>query len=145
MKIYVVAGRYLRTQDDARKHARDAGVPFNPDKDFDDVPVSPAADLVAYLNDLVEGLVSGGTLPTPVVDNVVPLHSSVMVDEAFEGLPITHQLTLTALALENARAEIVRLTEGQRGGVVRHAGLTPAESEYLGEIAATDDDADEFV
>ena len=143
MKIYIVAGRYLRTQDDAKKHARDAGVPFNPDKDFDDVPVSPAADLVDYLNDLVSGLVSGGTIPAPASN------PSVTVDEAFEGLPITHQLTLTALALENARAEIVRLTEAQRG--TSRPALSPEDQRVAAAIMSVgvtfpeDIDADEFV
>lgn len=142
MKIYVVAGRYLRTQDEAKARAKELAAPFNPTSDFDEVPTD-AKGLIAYLNDLVEGLFSGGTVPVPATDNVVPLHNSVMVDEAFEGLPITHQLTLTALALENARAEIVRLTEGQRGGITHYAGMTPAEDEFLAGTA--DVDADEFV
>lgn len=139
MKIYCVAGRYLRTQDEAKARAKEQGIVFSPATDIDDVPTD-AKGLIAYLNELVEGLSVYTPSPAPPVLAAAapePLHS-VMVDEAFEGLPITHQLTLTALALENARAEIVRLTEHG----LRTSPPVPM-SGHLGTVA--EDEAEDFI
>lgn len=135
MKLYVLGGRYLRTQDDAKARAKELGLAFAPATDADEVPTD-ARGLAGYLNDLVEGLTSGGTPPVPAALDV-PLHTGVMIDEAFEGLPITHQLTLTCLALENARTRIIELED---------RGDTPPpliEEDFIDGL--DDDDADEFI
>ena len=49
MKLYPVAGRYCRTQDDAKTRAKEVGVKFNPEIDFTDVPTKQA-ELADYLN-----------------------------------------------------------------------------------------------
>lgn len=137
MKIYCVAGRYLRTQDEAKARAKEKGITFSPATDIDDVPTD-AKGLIAYLNELVEGLSVYNPSPAPpalATSTPEPLHS-VMVDEAFEGLPITHQLTLTALALENARSRIVELETGQRGGFDTYKGYAELTVE---------DDAEDFI
>jgi len=135
VKIYCVGGRYLRTQDEAKARARELGIAFSSVTDIDDVPTD-AKGLIAYLNELVEGLsVYSPTPPVLAASAPEPLHS-VMIDEAFEGLPITHQLTLTALALENARSRIVELETGQRGGFDTYKGYAELTVE---------DDAEDFI
>ena len=138
MKIYCVGGRYLRTQDEAKARAKELGVQFMPASDIDDVPTD-AKGLIAYLNELVEGLSVYRPSPVLAASAPEPLHS-VAVDEAFEGLPITHQLTLTALALENARAEIVRLTERGSAAVSRYDHYAEELMEDL-----NSDDAEDFI
>jgi len=138
MKIYCVAGRYLRTQDEAKARAKEIGVTFNPVTDIDDVPTD-AKGLIAYLNELVEGLSVYTPSPTLAASTPEPIHT-IVVDEAFEGLSITHQLTLTALALENARNRIVEL-EAERRPAAR-VTLTPSEPEP---DCLTEDLAEEFI
>lgn len=136
MKIYCVAGRYLRTQEEAKARAKERGIAFNPVTDIDDVPTD-AKGLIAYLNELVEGL--SVYTPGTLARAPEPVHT-IVVDEAFEGLPITHQLTLTALALENARNRIVEL-EGEKHYGAR-VTLTPSEPEP---DCLTEDLAEEFI
>ena len=128
MKIYVIGGHYLRTQDEAKTRAKELGLPFNPSTDIDEVPTD-AKGLIAYLNDLVQGL-AAGPRAAPAAD-ALPLHSNAMIDETFEELPITHQLTLTCLALENARARIIELEEGHVNLVLRGSTRAEAETDFI--------------
>lgn len=111
MKLYMAAGQYVGTQADARKL----------DKDFAEVEVpTDKPGLMAFLNAMV--LPAGDEFETVVERHDPPIgyaEQSVGGDEWFESIAVEHQLTLTQLALENARNEIGRLKSLERGGIAR--------------------------
>lgn len=122
MKLYMAAGQYVGTQADARKL----------DKGFSEVEVpTDKPGLMAFLNAMV--LPAGDEFETVVERHDPPIgyaEQSVGGDEWFESIAVEHQLTLTQLALENARNEIGRLKSIERGGII-----TPEWPDTLSEIA----------
>ncbi len=129
MKLYMAAGQYVGTQADARKL----------DKDFTEVEVpTDKPGLMAFLNDLrvVDPAATEEQPETPVGNGLSYAEQSVGGDEWFASVPVEHQLTLTQLALENARNEIGRLKSLERGGIstaetlANRMGATFEEPEY---------------
>lgn len=125
MKLYMAAGQYVGTQADARKL----------DKEFSEVEVpTDKPGLMAFLNAMVA--VSGDEFETVVERHDPPISctdQSVGGDDWFSGIPVEHQLTLTQLALENARSEIGRLKSLERGGIAPGETLFVKYEEPVGE------------
>lgn len=115
MKLYIANGQYVGTQAEAKRLDRDyEQVDFPTDKD----------GMIAALNNIL----MNERLPQPTgytdeTDGGVTLtydkpsytEQSVDIDERFNQLPLAHQLSLAALALERARYQLpVRSPKGQK-------------------------------
>lgn len=116
MKLYYLAGQWFGRRADAGREAEIVELQTD------------ANSLAAFLNDFGKNYVDHAEdaftmvverQDPPVEPTISSAERSVQIDEAFENLPVTHQLTLTALALENARAEIGRLKALERGGMAK--------------------------
>ena len=137
MIVYCVAGRFVRTQAEAKERAKAQGIKFDPERDAVDVP-SKQADLVTFLNEMVADLVGAGAPAATqerhaqrVADSYT--ERSVAIDETFLALPISHQLTLATLAVEHARRELA---------------IKPADVQLVARVVIADDqtaDADDLV
>lgn len=123
MKLYFAAGQYVGTQAEAKALTKTfAALEVPTDKE----------GLITYLNSIIaaQHIEDPDRVVKDVNDDIAPERSpsyaerSVEIDEVFENLPIEHQLTLTALALENARTEIGRL----KGDVQPSRGWAKAET-----------------
>lgn len=128
MKLYFAAGQYVGTQAEAKALTKDfASLEVPTDKE----------GLITYLNSIIaaqhidnpDRVVKDINDDLPGEDTVVAhaqsyAERSVEIDEVFGNLAIEHQLTLTALALENARTEIGRL----KGDVQPPRGWAVAET-----------------
>lgn len=106
MKLYLAAGQYAGTQADAKAIA----------KDFEAVEVpTDKTGLIEYLNSLVS---SGAAVPGENYSE-----RSVMTDKLFEALPIGTQLTLAAIAADNARYAL-----GKAGAEPQNTPEEPADT-----------------
>lgn len=91
MKLYIAAGRYVGTQAEAKKL----------DKDFEAVEVPTDKEgLIGHLNGL---LAISDAIPQ---DQRVTVSHHEFGEDWFEAQPLAYQLTLAALACENARGAI---------------------------------------
>lgn len=141
MKLYFAAGQYVGTQAEAKALTKDfAALEVPTDKE----------GLITYLNSIIaaQHIDTPDRVVKDINDDVREFtgnpvsyaERSVAIDETFHGLPIEHQLTLTSLALENARTEIGRLkgdvqpprgwiVHGDSSGVIDIDVLIPVEDD----------------
>jgi hypothetical protein len=110
-------GRFLRTQTEAKDYAKAAGTQFVPASDTIEFP-SDQPSIIAFLNDLVEGLVGEGA---PAATRESYAARTLRVDDQFTALPLTQQLTLAALACEAAHKHL----NGSRPARVLLAAAAP--------------------
>lgn len=143
MKMYVVAGRYQRTQDEAKARAKAVGVTFNGETDWVDVPTKQA-ELAEFLNNLVEEMFTagknsvGGLGAMPVQSEPAKpsyAEQSVAIDDMFGRAPVPQQLTLATLAMQAAQDEIARL----------HKLINPVKPDAAVRAAAPPEDVDDLV
>lgn len=78
MKLYYLMGRYCRTQDEARAHAKETGVRFNPEEDVVHVPTD-ARGLVDYLNRVLAANRSAAK-PEPIISRDQQLDEGYQLD-----------------------------------------------------------------
>lgn len=119
MIVYCVAGRFVRTQAEARERAKAHGIQFNPEGDLVDVP-GKQADLVVFLNTMVEDLVGAGA---PLVTQQKANGHALSDDERFQSLPLSQRLDLAVTAIDAAHEHIRHLD-----GVEVRASPLPAPS-----------------
>lgn len=156
MKLYTVNQTYYGTQAEAKTAAKEAGLLFDPEGMQVEVPTDKPG-LIAYLNELVRDSgvedeftviverqdpeVSGeGTVVSHAerAVDLAMLKSTVDLDSAFQAAPLGQQLTLAAIAMENARSRIGRenapkpAPQGYAGKVERAAPEPDPLDDLLG-------------
>jgi hypothetical protein len=107
MKLYQSPdGVWTGTQADAKAHAREAGVSWREVE----VPTDKAG-LMAFLNEHRVGAKQPNELASVVPQATASpaqgyTHSSVALDEAWQGLSLARKLHFSALAMEEARLKL---------------------------------------
>lgn len=116
VKTYVIFGRYYATQAEAKSAAKENGIKFDPETDTVEVPTQKD-ELIDYLNRLVvaqapqeQTLYSEPTAVRDINDDIAPQSHAdrlVEIDELVAAASLPQRLTWAALALEDARTQIV--------------------------------------